>query len=528
VFKHNFVGQLGLFLSILFLASACAVGEIGDVPAGAPGPGPGPGYDDINDGIGEAPSDTVPEGPNNPVAPACPGASADVSASDGWVSSEASLPAFDALYFEFKARPTAANIDGLLAVGAEDINDFAKAAIAVRFAEDGLVDVRDGSVYNSDVSYAYDPGAWYTVAVSADITTETYDVEIGRCGEPRETLIKGASFRYDANVSDQLRTWAVWSSQAAPLELSTPTWMTSGGCAPATCQSLGQECGRPSDGCGGSLACGGCEGNETCSSGLCVEAPVSVPPPAPSPPPEDGSRPWAHNTGPSDPGALTPSGSLTITTDGAVLENLDISGVVKIDADNVTIRNFRINASSHYGLQIEPGANNVLVEDGEIFGANSTNVYVMSGTNDVTIRRLWSHDSKSDHVKFEGTNLLVESSFFEKACADGEGHCDGVQSKNGQGATFRYNNFFLPLPGTPDYPGSPYKCNTPFQIEDSAGGFLIDSNWVNGGNYSFNCKQSGTMAVINNFIGRSYGYGVKAGDCTQWTNNRWEDTGDLL
>jgi hypothetical protein len=239
-------------------------------------------------------------------------------------------------------------------------------------------------------------------------------------------------------------------------------------------------------------------------------------------------RPRAHNTGPSDPGALTPSGSLTITTDGAVLENLDISGMVKIDADNVTIRNFRINASSHYGLQIEPGANNVLVEDGEIFGANSTNVYVMSGTNDVTIRRLWSHDSKSDHVKFEGTNLLVESSFFEKACADGEGHCDGVQSKNGQGATFRYNNFFLPLPGTPDYPGSPYKCNTPFQIEDSAGGFLIDSNWVNGGNYSFNCKQSGTMAVINNFIGRSYGYGVRAGDCTQWTNNRWEDTGDLL
>ena len=52
-----------------------------------------------------------------------------------------------------------------------------------------MVDARDGASYNSDVSYAYDAGVWYTIAVSADIATETYDVEIGRCGETPETLI---------------------------------------------------------------------------------------------------------------------------------------------------------------------------------------------------------------------------------------------------------------------------------------------------------------------------------------------------
>ena len=51
----------------------------------------------------------------------------------------------------------------------------------------------------------------------ADIDTQTYDVEIGPCGEPRETLIEDASFRDD---TVELSTWAVWSSQTAALEVS--------------------------------------------------------------------------------------------------------------------------------------------------------------------------------------------------------------------------------------------------------------------------------------------------------------------
>jgi hypothetical protein len=87
-------------------------------------------------------------------------------------------------------------------------------------------------------------------------------------------------------VSDQLSTWGVWSSQAAALELSTPTWMASGGCAPATCQSLGQECGQPSDGCGGSLNCGGCGSSQACASGgVCVD--VTPPTPGSWPSPSD-------------------------------------------------------------------------------------------------------------------------------------------------------------------------------------------------------------------------------------------------
>ena len=42
-----------------------------------------------------------------------------------------------------------------------------------------------------------------------------------------------------------------------------------------------------------------------------------------------------------------------ITTDGAVYENLDVTGDIWIDADNVTIRNFRIDADGeYYGIKV--------------------------------------------------------------------------------------------------------------------------------------------------------------------------------
>jgi hypothetical protein len=40
-------------------------------------------------------------------------------------------------------------------------------------------------------------------------------------------------------------------------------------CVPATCAGLDRECGRTSDGCGGTLDCGTCPEGHDCSAGLC-------------------------------------------------------------------------------------------------------------------------------------------------------------------------------------------------------------------------------------------------------------------
>ena len=259
-------------LGLCSFGLACVGGEITDsTGVGSSRFGP----DGSETGTGTDTSDpSAPEG-DSPLV--CADASADVSASSGWQSSEVPQPASGVLQFELKARPTAAALDGVVAVGSERIEAFNEAAILVRFAEDGFVDARNGAIYDSDVSYPYDPGVWYDITVTADIQTKTYDVDIGRCGQPKQTLIEDASFRDDVSVTDQLSGWAVWSSQSAALEVSTPAWTESGGCVPATCETLGHTCGQPSDGCGGVLSCGGCNAGQACSSGTCVDA--SAPPP---------------------------------------------------------------------------------------------------------------------------------------------------------------------------------------------------------------------------------------------------------
>jgi len=240
--KLRVVGCLAALVGFSFTLCACGMGEISGTAGGARD-----GFDD-----GADPTESAPNFQ-------CLGANPDVAARNGWKSSEAGVPAEGVLRLELKARPTAANLDGLVAVGAESIDDIDKAAITVRFADNGLVDVGDGAFYASDIGYPYEPGVWYSIGILADIDNQTYDVEIGRCGEPTETLIKRASFRNSSGIQGRLRTWAAWSSQRAALEVSTPAWVVdSAGCVPSTCASLGQECGQPGDGCGGTLDCGGC------------------------------------------------------------------------------------------------------------------------------------------------------------------------------------------------------------------------------------------------------------------------------
>ena len=251
----------------------------------------------------------------------------------------------------------------------------------------------------------------------------------------------------------------------------------------------------------------------------------------PTPPGGDPGRPWAHNTGPSDPDALEPSSSRRITTDGAVLENLDIDGTVTIDADDVILRNFRIAATSWYGIQIEAGHRGIVLEDGEIYGMRSAGILGAG----FTARRLHIHDSDGDGIKAQGSggSTLVESCFIEKlGMADGA-HADGNQTRGGSDITFRGNNIYMPKPGTPSYPGAPYKSNATFMLQLDVSDFVIENNWLTGGNYTIYCTSG--VSVRNNTFGRENGgwpdkeeRRVRSGTCDEWSSNVWEDTGEPL
>lgn len=242
-------------------------------------------------------------------------------------------------------------------------------------------------------------------------------------------------------------------------------------------------------------------------------------------------RPWAHNTGPTDRAALTPSKGFAIKTDGAVLEDLDVTGTVTIDADDVTLRNFRIKATSWYAIRVEDGHSGIVIEDGEIYGMSSAGILGVG----YIARGLHIHDSGSDGIKAQGSGgpTVVEHCFIEKLGTNDGAHADGNQTAAGSNITFRYNNIYMPSPGTPAYPGAPYKSNATFKFEaepPKIQNFVIENNWLTGGNYTIYCRPG--ISARNNIIGRENGgwprkeeRRVRSGKCNEWSGNRWEDTG---
>lgn len=249
---------------------------------------------------------------------------------------------------------------------------------------------------------------------------------------------------------------------------------------------------------------------------------------------EKPTRPTAENTGPYDEAALKASEALMITTDGAVYENIDVKGDIWIDADEVTIRNFRVDASGeYYGIKVLDGHRGILVEDGEIHGMSGAGVLGVG----YTARRLHIHDSLGDGIKAQGKArgpTLVESCFIEKL-GRGEGaHADGNQTQGGADITFRYNNIYVPSPGTPGYPGRPYKSNAAFMLSGEVANLVIERNWLVGGSYTIYCvTDNGGVAVRDNRFGREndgLAFGkehlrVVSGKCDAWSGNVWHDTG---
>ena len=239
-----------------------------------------------------------------------------------------------------------------------------------------------------------------------------------------------------------------------------------------------------------------------------------------------GQKPGPHNTGPSDPSLLVPSGTITADVDGMVIENVDVNGIIRIEADNVTIRNFRINAGGNsYGIHCTFGTyTGTVMEDGEIHNVDSS---ALIGRN-FTARRLNIHHSGGDGIKAEG-NVLVEGCWIHHLGMNPGAHADGNQTRNGSNIVFRGNNIDMPegLTG--------FRTNAAFIIQDETGpvsNFLIEGNWLNGGNYTImlaNEQYGGpsNITILNNRFGRDYRYGTLTLDglSVVASGNVWDDTG---
>lgn len=211
-------------------------------------------------------------------------------------------------------------------------------------------------------------------------------------------------------------------------------------------------------------------------------------------------KPGPHNTGVPAGTTLTPSGSIRVEQDGAVIEDLDITGEIQILANDVTIRRVRITSGDYYPIRYFDSDNTgLLIEDSEIAGTSDDVTASLSFAN-YTARRLNIHGG-ADGFKAD-SEVLIEDSWIHDLRNGPDQHNDGVQSTGGANVTLR-NNW---ISGA---------SNAAVQTGDLGGAtenLTIECNWLGGGGYTLNIRGTGATVpvntkIINNVFARDSAYG---------------------
>jgi hypothetical protein len=222
---------------------------------------------------------------------------------------------------------------------------------------------------------------------------------------------------------------------------------------------------------------------------------------------------------------LKKSGSLSITTSGAVIDKLDISGIVRVKAPNVTIKRCRIRTSGGFGIDNQ--SIGLKVEYCEIAGVQGTNQCIQY--NHYTARYC-DLSGGADGVKANG-NVTIEHCYIHD-CRKWTGtHNDCIQSTGGSNITIRYNRLMGPWQTSTS-------CIKMDSMRSQLRDVLIEGNFLSGGSYLvYSGAKDGmpcpsNVRIINNTVHRDsfvWGY-LSTHGCggTTWSGNVWSDTGTLV
>jgi hypothetical protein len=221
---------------------------------------------------------------------------------------------------------------------------------------------------------------------------------------------------------------------------------------------------------------------------------------------------------------LTPSGSLTVSTPGTVINGLDINGTLTINANNVTVKNTRVTGSSYNIVRVADNATGVTLDHVTINGKGLNGTEGSNGTygpgtyNAVDV-------SGVENGFVPSTGATITNSYVHDLDAPGSPHFDGIQI-DGDRSNITVKNSTVDLTD---------KTQTSAVMVDNGFGpatnIVITGNRLLGAGYTvyadgqFN-NNAITVTYANNHIAKGeWGYDLLRNAQVTWTGNTDDKTG---
>ena len=248
--------------------------------------------------------------------------------------------------------------------------------------------------------------------------------------------------------------------------------------------------------------------------------------PAATVPAATGGFPTAANTGVPTGTVLTASGSLTINTAGTVIDSLNISGTVTINANNVTVRRSLIRGSDYSIINIGASVTGTLIENVEIDGQGSgQGTNAINGAATVRFSNIYGVENG---MNVTGSSTLSDN-YIHGLLAPGSPHYDGIQIDGGvSNVVVQHNTINL----------AEHDQTSAVMVDNYFGpisNVVVTGNRVIGGGYTVYSDgqfSGGTISGVsftNNRFGKGYwGYASINRNSPVWSGNVDDVTGAAI
>ena len=248
-------------------------------------------------------------------------------------------------------------------------------------------------------------------------------------------------------------------------------------------------------------------------------APPTTAPPTTAPPTTAPSAgfPGASNTGVPAGTKLRPSQGFRTTTDGQIVDGLDVTGTIYVDNKNVVIRNSRIK-SDEGAWAVDIGRNgpaSLLIVDSELDANKSDQGGIRNQSNGSSWvgQRLNIHNGENG-ARLGGHATLDDSWLHDFVSDSSAPHYDGVEVYEGSDNVIRHNTIDLNQDET--------SCVNVQGDFGAISNVVIDDNLLNGGGWNLNIRGGGAnpvahTSITGNHFGGEYGYGYGAIDAPSTT-----------